>query len=269
MINKRLDIALFESGKVQSREKARSLIMEGCVFVNGQRVDKPGYPFKDGDKVEIKTDSCPFVSRGGLKLQKALHMFDIDPNGMIALDIGASTGGFTDCLLQNGAKKVYSVDVGYNQLAYKLRTDERVSVFERTNFRYMQTDAIGDRIDITVMDVAFISITKLCPNLKNFIDDKTKLVFLIKPQFESDKNMVGKKGVVHKKQDHIQIITNVVDILYNQGYYLKSLDYSPIKGPKGNIEFISEFSLNEDMKTEDIFSLIDECVTKAHKELIL
>ena len=267
MANKRLDVTLFETEKVKSREKARALIMEGCVFVNGQKADKPGYPIKAGDIIELKEDTCPFVSRGGLKLQKALQIFNIDPSGMTALDIGASTGGFTDCLLQHGAKKIYSVDVGYNQLAYKLQTDERVIMFERMNFRYMPAELIPDSIDIAVMDVAFISITKLCSNLKNFTDEHSELIFLIKPQFEAERDMIGKNGVVHSAKDHISIVNNVIEKLFAEGYYLNRLDFSPIKGPKGNIEFISRFSRNITLKAENTAQTVKDCVIQAHEEL--
>ncbi len=263
----RLDLLVFNRGLADSREKAKALIMEGNVYVNGIKQDKAGAQCDENAKIELKDTGCPFVSRGGLKLQKALQVFNINVEGFTALDIGASTGGFTDCLLKHNARKVYSVDVGYNQLAYSLRCDERVIVFEKTNFRYFEKENITDNIDIVVMDVSFISITKLCENILNFINEDTDMVFLIKPQFEAEKNSVGKNGVIADAKSHSKIVKNVVDNLYSHGYYLRELDFSPIKGPKGNIEFISRFSLKEEYQLENVESKIDEIVKNAHEAL--
>lgn len=263
----RLDLLVYNKGLAESREKAKALIMEGNVYINGIKCDKAGTQCDENANVEVKDSGCPFVSRGGLKLQKALRIFDIDVTGFTALDIGASTGGFTDCLLKGGAKKVFSVDVGYNQLAYSLRCDERVVVLEKTNFRYLEKEYIPDKIDIAVMDVSFISITKLCENILNFINKDTDMVFLIKPQFESEKNEVGKNGVISDAKAHAKIVKNVVENLCSHGYYLRDLDFSPIKGPKGNIEFISRFSLKEEYSIDDYEGKIREVVKNAHEAL--
>ena len=267
MTKSRLDVKLVENGLAETREKAKALIMSGNVYVDGIKSDKAGTQINDDCKIEVKGDACPFVSRGGFKLKKALECFDIDVSGYTALDIGASTGGFTDCLLQNGAKKVYSIDVGYGQLAYSLRRDERVKVFEKTNFRYFEKDNINDIIDIVVMDVSFISIIKLCENIKNFITDNTDMVFLIKPQFESDKNTVGKNGVIADAKQHFAIVCNVVSKMREHGFYLKDIDYSPIKGPKGNIEFISRFTTDPQNEIDDIKVSIKKAVVNAHDQL--
>ena len=267
MTKSRLDVKLVEKGLVETREKAKALIMAGEVYVDGVKSDKAGTQVSDDCIIEVKGESCPFVSRGGFKLKKALECFDIDVSGFTAMDIGASTGGFTDCLLQNGAKKVYSIDVGYGQLAYSLRCDERVTVFEKTNFRYFDKSNIDDFIDIVVMDVSFISITKLCENIKNFITNSTDMVFLIKPQFESDKNTVGKNGVITDVKQHFYIVCNVVSKLREYGFFLKNIDFSPIKGPKGNIEFISRFTLDEKEELADGNASIKAAVRNAHEQL--
>lgn len=263
----RLDIRLYEQGLTESREKAKAMIMAGHVYVNQQKADKAGMMVSEDDRLEIKGNPIPYVSRGGLKLEKALKVFNIDTTDLIALDVGASSGGFTDCLLQNGAKKVYAVDVGYGQLAYKLRIDERVIVFEKTNFRNMTCESIPEKIDIAVMDVSFISIAKLVDNLKNFLKEKATMVFLIKPQFEAQKSMVGKNGVISSAAVHAEIVYKTIHILEEKGYNLKNLDYSPIKGPKGNVEFIAEFSFDKAENISDIKQKVDQCVKKAHEEL--
>ncbi|MBR4394783.1 MAG: TlyA family RNA methyltransferase [Eubacteriaceae bacterium] len=267
MKKKRLDVALFEKGLAESREKAKALIMEGAVFIGGVKCDKPGMQVSETADITLKDTGCPYVSRGGYKLEKALDVFDIDPKDYIAMDIGASTGGFTDCLLQRGARKVYSIDVGTNQLAYKLRTDDRVVVYEKSNFRYFPPENVTDKIDIAVMDVSFISITKLTENLKNFTEDRTDFVFLIKPQFESGRDEVGKNGVITDRAVHIKTLHTVIGELDRQGYYLRALDYSPIKGPKGNIEYISRFSFLEEFKAGNTDEMIKETVEKAYAEL--
>lgn len=267
MMKKRLDVLLFEKGLAESREKAKALIMAGLVYVNLQKADKAGQPVSEEDILEVRGNSCPFVSRGGLKLDKALKVFSIDVKDKIALDVGASSGGFTDCLLQNGAKRVYAVDVGYGQMSYKLRIDERVTVFEKTNFRNMSNDLISEKIDIAVMDVSFISVVKLADNLKNFIKETCDIIILIKPQFEAQKSVVGKNGVISDSAAHETIVVNTIYALENKGYYLKNIDFSPIKGPKGNIEFISQYSLDPKDKMTDIEHNVRACVKKAHEEL--
>ena len=264
----RLDTLIFERGLTESRERAKALIMEGSVYVNGMKAEKAGMQVKEDASIEIRDPSCPYVSRGGLKLHKALEVFDIDPSGMVGLDIGSSTGGFTDCLLKHGAKRVYAVDVGTNQLAYRLRTDGRVKVFEKTNFRYFERENVPDRIDIAVMDVSFISITKLAENIRNFCERDTEMVFLIKPQFESDRRTVGKgEGVITDPKDHVRIVTDVTDKMEEQGFFVRDMDYSPVKGQAGNIEFITRFTLDPSLKTEDPAALIEGCVKRAHSQL--
>ncbi len=267
MMKKRLDVLLFEKGLAESREKAKALIMAGLVYVNQQKADKAGQPVLEEAVLEVRGNSCPFVSRGGLKLDKALKVFSVDVKDKIALDIGASSGGFTDCLLQNGAKKVYAVDVGYGQMAYKLRIDERIILFEKTNFRNMSNELIPEKAHIAVMDVSFISVIKLADNLKNFIKDDCGIIILIKPQFEAQKNLVGKNGVITAPAVHHTIVFNTVSELEDKGYYLKNIDFSPIKGPKGNIEFITHYTLNPQDKMSDIESSVNICVKKAHEEL--
>ena len=266
-MKKRLDVAIFENGLCESREKAKALIMAGLVYVNGQKADKAGTGVGTEDKLEVRGNHCPYVSRGGLKLEKALSVFSIDPREKNAIDVGASSGGFTDCLLQNGAKHVYAVDVGYGQLAYSLRCDERVSVFEKTNFRNMPLEAIPQPLDLAVMDVSFISITKLAEHLKEFLKPDAHMMFLIKPQFEADRAMVGKKGVISDEKAHVSIVEKTLMTLLEKGYYIKELDFSPVKGPKGNIEFLSHYTFAPDDLAGDISSLVRETVRRAHEEL--
>ena len=264
----RLDALVFQRGLTESREKARALIMEGSVYVNGMKADKAGMQVKEDVSIEVKDPSCPYVSRGGLKLDKALKVFDIDVTGYICLDIGASTGGFTDCLLKHGASHVYSVDVGTNQLAYVLRTDPRVTVYEKSNFRYFERTLVPDDLNIVVMDVSFISITKLADNIRNFVTDETDMVFLIKPQFESDRTTVGKNdGVITDAADHVRIVSSVVSAMEEKGFYVRDMDYSPIKGPKGNTEFVTRFTLREDLRHEDVSALVKDSDERAHREL--
>ena len=263
----RLDVAMFERGLCESREKAKALVMSGIVFVNDQKVDKAGTAVKSKDYIEIKGQPLRYVSRGGLKLEKAIEVFSLNTENKIAIDVGASSGGFTDCLLQNDVAKVYAVDVGYGQLAYKLRCDDRVIVFEKTNFRHMPFEEIGEKLDIAVMDVSFISITKLVENLRIFLKDEAECVFLIKPQFEADRSMVSKNGVITDKKLHEKIVYSTITALQEKGYYLKALDFSPIKGPKGNIEFISYYSLNEKDMMDNLADYVHSCILKAHEEL--
>lgn len=267
MTKVRLDVAVFENGLVESREKARALIMEGKIYVNGQKLDKPGISVASDAKFEIAGEGCPYVSRGGLKLQKALDEFGVAVVNATALDIGSSTGGFTDCLLKHGAKKIYAVDSGTAQLDYKLRTDNRVIVLEKTNFRYLEYAEINERIDIAVMDVSFISVLKLADNLKKFLEIDSEIIILIKPQFEAQRHQASFKGVIRDKGMHLSIIENVIYNMSEKKYYLRDLTYSPVKGPKGNIEFLARFSLSDAYKNESFDSKMKECVEEAHRFL--
>ena len=234
----RLDQLVYEQGLTESRERAKTTIMSGLVFVNGQRVDKPGTAVSPDAKIEVRGDALPFVSRGGFKLDKALRVFPIDPDGMVCIDCGASTGGFTDVLLQHGAKRVYAVDVGYGQLAWKLRNDPRVVNLERTNLRYITAEQIPEPIDLAVMDVSFISIKLILPSVKALLKENADLVCLIKPQFEAGREDVGKKGVVRDSEVHARVIRDILSFVPQIGLSAVGLDYSPIRGPEGNIEYI-------------------------------
>ena len=229
----RLDVAVFEQGYAPSREKAKAIIMAGQVYVNNQKVDKAGTEIKEDDVLEVRGNTLKYVSRGGLKLEKAMQQFPIKLDGKICMDVGASTGGFTDCMLMNGAVKVYSVDVGYGQLAWKLRCDERVVNLERTNFRYVTDEQIKDKIQFSSVDVSFISLKHILPNLNQLLADDGQAVCLIKPQFEAGKEKVGKKGVVREKSVHLEVVSNVIDMALNNGFSVQGLQFSPIKGPEG------------------------------------
>lgn len=234
----RLDVAVFEQGYAPSREKAKALIMAGIVYVNNQKVDKAGFELKEGDVLEVRGKTLQYVSRGGLKLEKAMQEFPITLEGKVCMDVGASTGGFTDCMLQNGAVKVYSVDVGYGQLAWKLRIDERVVNLERTNFRYATREQIPDEIDFASVDVSFISLKHILPNLNTLLAPDGQAVCLIKPQFEAGKEKVGKKGVVRDLNVHLEVVENVINLAVENGFSVMGLQFSPIKGPEGNIEYL-------------------------------
>ncbi|MFQ9064356.1 TlyA family RNA methyltransferase [Eubacterium sp.] len=234
----RLDVAVFEQGYAPSREKAKALIMAGIVYVNNQKVDKAGFELKEGDVLEVRGKTLQYVSRGGLKLEKAMQEFPITLEGKVCMDVGASTGGFTDCMLQNGAVKVYSVDVGYGQLAWKLRIDERVVNLERTNFRYATREQIPDEIDFASVDVSFISLKHILPNLNTLLAFDGQAVCLIKPQFEAGKEKVGKKGVVRDLNVHLEVVENVINLAVENGFSVMGLQFSPIKGPEGNIEYL-------------------------------
>jgi len=234
----RLDQLVFEHGFAESRERAKTTIMSGLIFVNGQRQDKPGTSVDPDSKIELHGEPLPFVSRGGYKLDKALKVFPVDPRGKICLDCGASTGGFTDVLLQHGAGKVYAVDVGYGQLAWKLRNDERVVNLERTNLRYVTAEQIPERIDLAVMDVSFISIRLVIPAVKALLKPDADFICLIKPQFEAGREEVGKKGVVRDSAVHERVVREILDFVPGVGLTAVGLDYSPIKGPEGNIEYL-------------------------------
>ena len=238
-MKERLDVLLVKQGFAQSREKAKAIIMSGNVFVDGQREDKAGATF-DEEKVEItvKGNTLKYVSRGGLKLEKAIDKFGVNVEDAVCMDIGASTGGFTDCMLQNGATKVYSVDVGHGQLAWKLRNDERVVCMEKTNFRYLTREDIEDDLDFASVDVSFISLTKILLPARNLLKDNGRMVCLIKPQFEAGKEKVGKKGVVRDENVHVEVIEKIFDFIDILDFEYLALDYSPIKGPEGNIEYL-------------------------------
>ncbi len=246
----RLDQLVYEQGFTESRERAKTTIMSGLVFVNGQRVDKPGTAVPPDARIEVRGDALPFVSRGGFKLDKALKVFPIDPAGKVCIDCGASTGGFTDVLLQHGAKKVYAVDVGYGQLAWKLRTDERVVNLERTNLRYITAEQIPEPLDLAVMDVSFISIRLILPSIKPLLKKDADFVCLIKPQFEAGREEVGKKGVVRDSAVHARVIREILSFVPRIGYSAVGLDYSPIRGPEGNIEYLCHLK-NSDAASAD------------------
>ena len=262
----RLDVAVFERGLTDSRAKAGALIMAGQVFVNGQKALKSGQNVKEDDQIEVRGEKMPFVSRGGYKLDKAVKAFDLSLQDKICMDIGASTGGFTDCMLQNGAAKVFSVDVGYGQLAWKLRTDERVVNLERTNFRYVTDEQIKDKIDFSSVDVSFISLKHILPNLNKFLKDDGSAVCLIKPQFEAGREKVGKKGVVSDPATHLEVCEKVIGLAVENGFSVAGLDFSPIKGPEGNIEYlIYLLKSTEPVVYENVDA--KQLVYKSHEEL--
>ncbi len=260
----RLDQLVFERGFTESRERAKTTIMSGLVFVNGQRADKPGTPVAPDAQIEVRGVALPFVSRGGFKLDKALKVFPVDPEGLTCIDCGASTGGFTDVLLQHGAKKVYAVDVGYGQLAWKLRNDERVVNLERTNLRYIDETLIPEKLDLAVMDVSFISIRLVLPAVKALLKDGAELVCLIKPQFEAGRDEVGKKGVVRDAAVHKEVIETILAFAPQIGLTVLGLDFSPIKGPEGNIEYIC-YMRNGVYQVAEID--VDAVVAASHREL--
>lgn len=264
----RLDILVLRSGLVPSRERARALIMEGKVLVNDEREDKPGNRFPVDSRIRIKGQAMPYVSRGGYKLEKALKAFDINISGKTCMDVGASTGGFTDCMLQNGAQKVYSIDVGTNQLAWKLRQDERVISMEQTNIRNVGPEDIGERVEFISIDVAFISLTKVLAPIYGLLKEPGEVVCLIKPQFEAGRDKVGKKGVVRDKKIHDEVIHFVVNYGRSIGFSLSGLDFSPVKGPEGNIEYLLYLKKGEKEETgRDLDEYIAGVVNKAHDEL--
>ena len=237
-IKKRLDVLLVEKGFAETRTKAQSIIMSGQVYVDDQKADKPGVSYEETVSIEVRGASCPYVSRGGLKLEKALRDFGVEPKGYVCSDSGASTGGFTDCLLQQGASKVFAIDVGYGQLDYKIRNDPRVVVMERTNVRYVTPEQLGEPLDLSVIDVSFISLKIVLPVIKTFLKPTGQVLCLIKPQFEAGKENVGKKGVVRDKAVHIAVVNKIIELINENKYSLLGLDFSPIKGPEGNIEYL-------------------------------
>ena len=260
----RLDILLVKRGLAESREKAKAVIMSGIVYVDGQKEDKAGQTFADTANIEVRGSTLKYVSRGGLKLEKAMECFDVSVKDKVCMDIGASSGGFTDCMLQNGAKKVYAVDVGHGQLAWKLRNDTRVVVMEKTNIRYVKPEDIGESIDFASIDVSFISLSKVLPAAYNLLSKRGEIVALIKPQFEAGREKVGKKGVVREKSTHIEVIQNCFAYAKENGFFVRELEFSPVKGPEGNIEYLYHL-----VKSGDIDSDIDieAVVNTAHENL--
>ena len=265
-MKERLDVLLVNRGLAPSREKAKTMIMEGNVFVNNNREDKAGSTFPDDCNIEIHGKTLQYVSRGGLKLEKAMKHFGIDLQGKICMDIGASTGGFTDCMLQNNASKVYAVDVGYGQFAWKLRQDERVICMEKTNIRYVTPDDIADKLDFASVDVSFISLTKVLGPARELLNDNGQMVCLIKPQFEAGKEKVGKKGVGRDRKVHLEVCEKIIDSALSNGFSVLNLEYSPIKGPEGNIEYLVYLEKTNNPQKEESVD-VDAVVSAAHGEL--
>ena len=245
-IKKRLDVLLTEQLYAETRSKAQAIIMAGQVYVNGQKADKPGMSFEETVQIEVRGAVCPYVSRGGLKLEKALRDFGVKPEGYVCSDSGASTGGFTDCLLQQGAKKVFAIDVGYGQLDWKIRSDERVVVMERTNIRYVTPEDLGEPLDLSVIDVSFIGLDIVLPTIKTLLKPgEGQVLCLIKPQFEAGKENVGKKGVVRDPKIHQMVLDKFVSLVTELGFAILGLTFSPVKGPEGNIEFLGHLTLTD------------------------
>lgn len=258
----RLDNLIVQKGLTESREKAKALIMAGQIYIDNQKCDKAGQMVDpEKVKVELRGETLKYVSRGGLKLEKAMKSFPISLKDKVCMDIGASTGGFTDCMLQNGAKKVFAVDVGYGQFAWKLRNDERVVNMERTNIRYVTPEQIGENLDFASIDVSFISLRLVLPVAKALLKENGEIAALIKPQFEAGREQVGKKGVVKDKNVHFSVVRNIVDFSQEIGYSVEGLAFSPIKGPEGNIEYLMYLKNNgikNEISDEDIKVLVDE-----------
>ncbi|AYE35650.1 TlyA family RNA methyltransferase [Clostridium septicum] len=263
----RLDILLVNKGIFTSRERAKTNIMAGKIFVDGHRVDKAGEKVNIDADIIFKGQEIPYVSRGGLKLEKAMKEFDINLEERVCMDIGASTGGFTDCMLQNGARKVFSVDVGYGQFAWKLRTDDRVVCMERTNIRYVTPEDIGEKLDFASIDVSFISLKKIMPATLNLLKDNGEVVALIKPQFEAGREKVGKKGVVRDINVHKEVVTNIVEFLISENINIIGVSYSPIKGPEGNIEYLVYFTKDKEKESNFTMEDIDRVVEASHEIL--
>lgn len=265
-MKKRLDLLLVEQGLAPSREKAKAMIMSGLVFADNQKADKPGDLFSEEAILEVRGKTLPYVSRGGLKLEKAIHAFQLDLQGLVCMDVGASTGGFTDCMLQNGAAKVYAVDVGYGQLDWNLRNDSRVVNLERTNARYLTRESVPEPMDFFSIDVSFISLTLLLPVLRGFLSDRGKAVCLIKPQFEAGREKVGKKGVVRSPDVHREVIEKMILFAQHNGYSVQGLTFSPVKGPEGNIEYLLFLQKEESPSAFDL-SNVPNVVEFSHRSL--
>ena len=264
-IKKRLDVLLVERGFAETRTKAQAIIMSGLVYVAGQKADKPGMSFDETCELEVRGAACPYVSRGGLKLEKALRDFGVNPTGYVCSDSGASTGGFTDCLLQQGAQKVFAIDVGYGQLDWKIRSDPRVVVMERTNVRFVTPEQLGEPLDLSVVDVSFISLRIVLPVIKTFLKEHAgQILCLIKPQFEAGKEKVGKKGVVRDPAVHKEVLDDFVALTKEIGFKILGLTFSPVKGPEGNIEFLAHLTLADTEGIEPDTALV---VSQAHETL--
>ena len=261
---KRLDVAMVERGLAESRQKAQAVIMAGQVFVDGQRVDKAGAPVTEARAIEVRGRALPYVSRGGLKLEKAMQLWPIALNGAVCADIGASTGGFTDCMLQNEAQKVYAVDVGYNQLDYRLRTHPQVVCMARTNARYLTQEQIPDLLDFFSVDVSFISLNLILPALRPLMKETGEGVCLVKPQFEAGKEKVGKKGVVRDPEVHLEVLEHFLEHAAHAGFFVKDITFSPIRGPEGNIEYLGYLSVRQG---EEYSGDLSALVVASHGEL--
>ena len=260
----RLDVIMVQKGLAETRSKAQAIIMSGEVYVANQKIDKAGTMLDPTASIEVRSGACPYVSRGGLKLEKALQFFGIDPTGCTCSDSGASTGGFTDCLLQKGAKKVYAIDVGYGQLAWKLREDPRVVCMERTNIRYVKPEDIGEPLDLSVVDVSFISLRIVLPAIRALLGPAGQVVCLIKPQFEAGREKVGKKGVVRDPAVHLEVLEQFTDLAQSLGFTIRNMTFSPVKGPEGNIEFLAHLSL---VPGQAFDKNLSQLVGEAHSEL--
>lgn len=267
-MKERLDMLLVKNGLAESREKAKAIIMSGIVYVEGQKEDKAGTSFDETVRLEVRGSTLRYVSRGGLKLEKAMAQFGIELSGQVCMDVGASTGGFTDCMLQNGAVKVYAVDVGHGQLAWKLRNDPRVVCMEKTNIRYVTPEHITEKVAFGSIDVSFISLTKVLEPVKALLTGDGRLVCLVKPQFEAGREKVGKKGVVREKNTHLEVINKVIDFAVEKGFEVLGLEFSPIKGPEGNIEYLLYL---KNHRNEEPFEEIpvnpESVVEEAHRTL--
>lgn len=260
----RLDVLLVNKNLAESRTKAQAIIMAGEVFVNQQKVDKPGTMVSSDAEIEVRGNACPYVSRGGLKLEKALRDFGVDPTGYVCSDSGASTGGFTDCLLQKGAKKVFAIDVGYGQLAWKIREDPRVVCMERTNIRYVTPEDLGEPLDLSVVDVSFISLKIVLPAIKALLKPTGQVLCLIKPQFEAGKEKVGKKGVVRDPEVHKEVLENFISLARSLDFTIRNLTFSPVKGPEGNIEFLAHLCR---VPGDEFVPDVSQLVLEAHETL--
>ena len=264
-IKKRLDVLLVERLYAETRSKAQAIIMSGNVYVNGQKADKPGTSFEETVEIEVRGAVCPYVSRGGLKLEKALRDFGVKPDGFVCSDSGASTGGFTDCLLQQGASKVFAIDVGYGELNWKIRNDPRVVVMERTNIRYVTPEDLGEPLDLSVIDVSFIGLELVLPTIKNLLKPgQGQVLCLIKPQFEAGRENIGKNGVVRDPKIHQMVLDNFVTLVHGLGFTILGLTFSPVKGPAGNIEFLGHLTLAD---VEGFTPDTADVVAQAHKTL--
>lgn len=267
-MKERLDVLMVKRGLFESREKAKAVIMSGIVYVNGQKEDKAGTSFEETVPIEVRGSTLKYVSRGGLKLEKAMTHFGVELEGKVCMDVGSSTGGFTDCMLQNGAVKVYSVDVGHGQLAWKLRNDPRVVCMEKTNIRYVTPEDIGEPAAFASIDVSFISLTKVLGPVKQLLTEDGEIVCLIKPQFEAGREKVGKKGVVREKSTHLEVIQMVISYAVELGFEIKNLEFSPIKGPEGNIEYLLYLKNHRDgERFEEILVQPEAVVEEAHGTL--